>query len=36
MLARRIARFDQPAESIALEEEIEFRESVGPAPDAAA
>lgn len=36
MLARRIARADHPTQSIALEEEIEFRESVGPPPVGAA
>jgi len=35
MLARRIARADHPTEAIALEEEIELRESVGPPPGAA-
>ena len=34
MLMRRIARADQPPESIALDEEIELRESVAPPPPA--
>ncbi len=35
MLLRRMGDPDRPAESIALEEEIELRESVGPVPAAA-